>query len=54
MLRKGLGLDLELHAMLQILSVPLFEKVPLRQALTQTGQQSEVRDPAKQLQMFTF
>jgi hypothetical protein len=52
--RKRLGLDLELHAMLQILSVSLFEKVPLRQVLTQTAPQCEVPDAAKQLQMFTF
>ena len=52
--RKRLGLDLELHAMLQILSVSLFEKIPLIQVLTQTAPQFEVTDVAKQLQMFTF
>jgi IS4 transposase len=52
--RKRLGLDLELHAMLQILSVALFEKIPLIQVLTQTAAQPEVPDVAKQLQMFTF
>ncbi|MHB8756132.1 MAG: DUF4372 domain-containing protein [Candidatus Acidiferrales bacterium] len=52
--RKRLGLDLELHAILQILSVSLFEKVPLRQVLTQTAPQSEAPHAAKQLQMFTF
>lgn len=52
--RKRLGLDLELHAMLQILSVALLEKIPLIQALTQTASQCEVPHVAKQLQMFTF
>lgn len=52
--RKRLGLDLELHAMLQILSVSLFEKTPLIQVLTQTTLKPEALDVAKQLQMFTF
>ncbi len=52
--RKRLGLDLELHAMLQILSVALLEKIPLIQALTQTASQCELPQVAKQLQMFTF
>ena len=52
--RKRLGLDLELHAMLQILSLALFEKIPLIQVLTQTARKPEAPDAAKQLQMFTF
>jgi hypothetical protein len=52
--RKRLGLDLELHTMLQILSVTLFEKTPLIQVLTQTAAQAEGPDVSKQLQMFTF
>jgi hypothetical protein len=52
--RKRLGLDVELHAMLQSLSVALFEKIPLIQVLTQTAAQPEVPDVAKQSQMFTF
>jgi hypothetical protein len=52
--RKRLGLDLELHTMLQILSVTLFEKTPLIQVLTQTAAQPEGPDVSKQLQMFTF
>jgi hypothetical protein len=50
--RKRLGLDLELYAMLQILSVSLFEKVPLSQILTQTAAQSQRPDICNQLQMF--
>jgi hypothetical protein len=52
--RKHLGLDLELYAMLQILSVSLFEKVPLSQILTQTAAHPERRDICNQLQMFVF
>jgi len=52
--RKRLGLHLELHVMLQILSLALFEKIPLIQVLTQTALKPEAPDVAKQLQMFTF
>jgi hypothetical protein len=52
--RKRLGLNLELHAMLQILSVSLFEKVPLIQLLAQTAPKSEVLNVPNQLQMFTL
>ena len=52
--RKRLGLDLELHNMLQILSVTLFEKTPLIQVLTQNASQPEAPHAAKQLQMFSF
>jgi hypothetical protein len=52
--RKRLGLDLELHAMLQILSVTLFEKVPLLQILTQTSTLLQQTNTRNQLKMFTF
>jgi hypothetical protein len=52
--RRRLKLDLELYSMLQILSVSLFEKVPLLQVLTQNTQQSEAPDTRNQLQMFDF
>ncbi len=52
--RKRLGLDLDLHAMLQILSVTLFEKVPLIQILTQTPTLLQQIDTHNQLKMFTF
>jgi len=52
--RKRLRLNLELHAMLQILSVSLFEKIPLIQVLTPTTPQPQDPHAAKQLQMFTF
>jgi uncharacterized protein DUF4372/DDE family transposase len=52
--RKRLQLDMELHTMLQILSVSLFEKTPLIQVFTQTALNTEAPDVTKQLQMFTF
>lgn len=52
--RKRLGLDLELHAMLQILSVTLFEKAPLLQVLRQTQPPFERIDARNQLEMFAF
>jgi hypothetical protein len=52
--RKRLRLDLELHAMLQILSVSLFEKVPLLQVLTQNAPPPESPAAANQLQVFNF
>ena len=52
--RKRLGLELELYAMLQILSLSLFEKVPLIQILTQTPTLLEPTDTRNQLKMFTF
>jgi Transposase DDE domain/Domain of unknown function (DUF4372) len=52
--RKRLRLDLELYSMLQILSVSLFEKVPLIQLLTQNALQSETGHACNQLEMFTL
>lgn len=47
--RKRLGLDLSMHATLQVLSITPFEKVQINQLLTETGTtQQEVSD-AKQL-----
>jgi hypothetical protein len=52
--RKRLGLDAELYSILQILSVSLFEKVPLFQLLTQNTQPFAAPDTCNQLQMFDF
>ena len=52
--RKRLGLDMELYSMLQILSVSLFEKVPLIQLLTQNAPPSEAVHARNQLEMFSF
>ena len=52
--RKRLGLDLSLYQILQILSVTLFEKVPILQAFQASNSQSELRDSPNQLILFTF
>jgi len=52
--RKRLALDLELHSVLQILSVSLFEKVPLIQVLTQNNAPSQSSPSRNQLKMFNI
>ena len=52
--RKRLGLELELYSMLQILSVSLFEKVSLIQLFTQNAPQSKLAIDRNQLEMFTL
>ena len=47
--KKQLHLDLSLHAMLQILSVTPFEKVPLLQLLTDTTPMQETAIPGNQM-----
>jgi hypothetical protein len=51
--KKRLGLDASLHTLLQILSLTLFEKIPIRQALSQ--QPPTTADPGEhnQLNLFT-
>ena len=52
--RKRLGLEASLYQILQILSVTLFEKVPILQALEASGSQDDlVRNP-NQLILFEF
>ena len=53
-LKKRLRLDLSLYTILQILSVTLFEKVPIRQALTTTDYRSENHPCPKQLPLFNL
>jgi hypothetical protein len=47
--KKRLHLDLSLHAMLQILSVTPFEKIPLHQLLTDMAPNEESAPCANQL-----
>ncbi len=47
--KKQLNLDLSLHAMLQILSVTPFEKIPLLQLLTNMAPMEETTPPGNQL-----
>jgi hypothetical protein len=50
--RKRLGLEASLYQILQILSVTLFEKTPILQALQPPNYQEELFDPANQLILF--
>ena len=50
--RKRLALDASLYQILQILSVTLFEKTPILQALQASDSQEELSDPGNQLILF--
>ena len=50
--RKRLGLESSLYQILQILSLTLFEKTPILQALQASGSQEELPDPGNQLILF--
>jgi len=51
-LKKRLGLDLSLYTILQILSVTLFEKVPMLQVLTNFDSETEYNENPNQLLLF--
>jgi len=51
-MKKRLNLDMNLYTILQILSVTLFEKVPLLQVLTETNYKTISTDSNKQLLLF--
>ena len=51
-IRKRLNLELNLHTILQILSLSVFEKSPLKQLLAQSAHQIEDLFPANQLNLF--
>ncbi len=50
--RKRLGIDRDLYTLLQILSVTLFEKVPLPQALSAQSYTPKDADIRNQLSIF--
>jgi hypothetical protein len=52
--KKRLGLERDLYTILQILSLTLFEKVELKQALSSSGFTSEETQSHNQLQLFDF
>ena len=52
--RKRLGLEASLYQILQILSITLFEKVPILQALEASDSQDSLPDDGKQLILFDF
>tara|TARA_B100000809_G_scaffold200798_1_gene201163 strand:- start:18 stop:608 length:591 start_codon:yes stop_codon:yes gene_type:complete len=51
-IKKRLGLDRSLYTILQILSVSLFEKTPILQALSSAGYETEEGDSRNQLMLF--
>ena len=53
-IRKRLGLNASLYQILQILSLTLFEKTPISQALQPSNSQEELFDPGNQLILFDF
>jgi transposase len=52
--RKRLGLEASLYQILQILSLTLFEKTPILQALQSSDSREELLDPGNQLILFDF
>ncbi len=50
--KKRFNLDASLYTLLQILSITLFEKMPIQQALQGTDDQSENIDCNNQLNLF--
>ena len=52
--KKQLKLDRSLNEILQILSVTLFEKAPIYEALTACGENTQNTDARKQLELFNF
>jgi hypothetical protein len=52
--RKRLGLEATLYQILQILSVTLFEKVPVLQAFQSSNSQNDLLDDGNQLILFDF
>ena len=53
-IRKRLGLEATLYQILQILSVTLFEKTPILQALQASDSDNDLIDSGKQLILFDF
>ena len=50
--RKRLGLEISLYQILQVLSVALFEKTPILQALQPPDSQQDLLSSANQLILF--
>lgn len=53
-LRKRLGIERDLYTILQVLSIMLFEKVPIAHALTRIDNIPEIVIDRNQLQLFNF
>src|SRR5947199_7196950 len=53
-IKNRLNLGASLHTLLQILSLTLFEKLDLAEALTPLSLESRIIDPANQRNLFNF
>ena len=53
-IKKQLRLDVTLHTLLQILSLTLFEKLPLQQAFESTDTPENTLTSDRQLKLFEF
>ena len=51
-MKKRLQIDMTLYTILQILSISLFEKKPIYQALTETDYSEKITSPYNQLKLF--
>jgi len=51
-IKKHLSLDLSLYKLLQILSITLFEKMPILQVISNAEGQESFDDPSNQLNLF--
>jgi hypothetical protein len=52
--RKRLGLEASLYQILQVLSVTIFEKMPILQALQASDSEENLVDAGNQLILFDF
>jgi len=52
--KKRLEIDLSLYTMLQILSLTLFQKIPVSQALTELNYKNDIDHCRNQLNLFNF
>ena len=53
-IKKRLGLEQSLYTILQVLSVSLFEKIPILQVFSRCGYNENSKDDRKQLELFNF
>ena len=52
--RKRLGLEASLYTLLQVLSVTVFEKMPIQSTLSATPTRSEEATDSNQLSLFAY
>ena len=52
--KKRLNLDASLYTLLQVLSVTLFEKIPIDQALARSDLKCDTSQISNQLNLFAF